>query len=125
MVGKIVLKGRLSRLQPLLDFSDDQQRKISDKYGEYLYGNIPTTVQIEIKNFFENLRSLLLVGATKDCSRPTGTTTERARYSADNPAKIRRGVKDMTPEKMGAGEMVEAAGIEPASVKHPQSGLHA
>ena len=50
---------KLSRLNELLAYADKQQRNISNEYSEYLDGNIPSTIQIQIKNYLENLRSLL------------------------------------------------------------------
>jgi hypothetical protein len=59
---------KLSRLQSLLSYADNQQKEISNEYSQYLDGNIPATLQIKIKNYFENLRSLLDYIASDICA---------------------------------------------------------
>lgn len=58
---------KLSRLNDLLDYADNQQGDISNEYSKYLEGNIPSTLKIQIKNYLENLRSLLDYIASDIC----------------------------------------------------------
>lgn len=61
------LTAKLARLQSLLDYADSQQKEISEEYAQYLDGNIPPSLQIKIKNYFENARSLLDYIASDIC----------------------------------------------------------
>jgi hypothetical protein len=53
------MSDRLKRIRALLDYADQQRRQISDDYGKHVDGGIPPTIQIAIKNYLENTRSIL------------------------------------------------------------------
>jgi hypothetical protein len=50
---------KFTRLTVLLEFADDQQAKIADDFSQNLNGDIPETLWIKTKNYFENARSVL------------------------------------------------------------------
>ncbi|QXE86901.1 hypothetical protein KP003_00385 [Geomonas nitrogeniifigens] len=58
---------KLARLRSLLEYADNQQKEISDEYSRYLDCDIPPSLQIKIKNYFENARSLLDYIASDIC----------------------------------------------------------
>ena len=61
------MQSKLARLRSLLDYADHQQREISNEYSNYSEGNIPPSLQIKVKNYFENARSLLDYIASDIC----------------------------------------------------------
>jgi hypothetical protein len=53
------MQSKLKRIKSVLVYADEQQREISDEYSQYMDGDLPAKIQIKIKNYFENLRSIL------------------------------------------------------------------
>lgn len=50
---------KISRINELLAYADNQQRTISNDLGNYLNQEIPISIEIQVKNYLENLRSVL------------------------------------------------------------------
>lgn len=61
------MKDKLARIHALLRYADEQQKEVSDEYSKYLDGDIPPCLQIRVKNYFENARSLLDYIASDIC----------------------------------------------------------
>jgi hypothetical protein len=71
---------KFSRLRSLLEYADEQQKEISNELSQYLDGDIPPSLRIKTKNYFENARSVLDYIANDICVDVLGLAEKHKCY---------------------------------------------
>jgi hypothetical protein len=103
------VNANLARLRWLLKYADKQQQEISNEYSRYLDGNIPPGLQIKVKNYFENARSLFDYIANDICMDFLGLSGKHKCYfpiysqSEDEFVgfRVREGVRSTNRQSIG------------------------